>query len=618
MKITTRILPDTREAEAGLLGSILLNSAAMLAAKDLTPEHFSRNTHAILFATLRQLQEDGLGTDPTTVKTRLERTGQLARVGGDHALTRLLHSVSPSRSAHSYAEHIHQAAIERSTPQRGKPLASRASQRTTPNQPAQQTDLPEQQSSSRDFVSARAGGLGGTASSRDLNRQAPLSSEEARRQLSARVPSLIGLPDLLNADFPDVNWIVPGLLPEGLTLLAARTKLGKSWLALGLAWAVAAGGIALNKTPVEPGAVLCLALEDSPRRLSTRAWKLLQGDPPPTLTFATHWPRLNEGGLDLLQLWLQGHPDARLIIIDTLAKVRGRPRSASHYSEDYASLEAVQALAHQYSIAILVIHHTIKETRQDPLDEVNATIGLTGVADNILILRRQRGQPDATLLGDGRELTGIELSLHFDDDFCRWSIIEPSQTSKTPERAEILRLLQTSAEPMTPTQVARVLGKTPNAARKLLAHMVEDGALTITTYGKYTILPHSQLSGLSRLSSEPLDGEATATTEKERLSEQERSGEPASLSCWQAPQPMQSAEHLTADNARPQPHRAPQPRPGSDQHAAAPGAGAANPSTDPGSPPAPSSAHAPHLPDHPAPPFPAVDALHSPVAQCDA
>src|SRR5258708_18107521 len=48
--------------------------------------------------------------------------------------------------------------------------------------------------------------------------------------------------DLLAEEFAEPKWAVPGLLPEGLTLLAGAPKVGKSWLCLGLALAVAAGG----------------------------------------------------------------------------------------------------------------------------------------------------------------------------------------------------------------------------------------------------------------------------------------------------------------------------------------------------------------------------------------
>ena len=52
--------------------------------------------------------------------------------------------------------------------------------------------------------------------------------------------------DLLGADLPEPRFAVDGLLPEGLTFMAGAPKLGKWWLCLGLAIAVASGGRALG------------------------------------------------------------------------------------------------------------------------------------------------------------------------------------------------------------------------------------------------------------------------------------------------------------------------------------------------------------------------------------
>ena len=48
--------------------------------------------------------------------------------------------------------------------------------------------------------------------------------------------------ELMAAGFPRAGWVVPGLLPTGLSTLAGRPKMGKSWLALQVACAVGAGG----------------------------------------------------------------------------------------------------------------------------------------------------------------------------------------------------------------------------------------------------------------------------------------------------------------------------------------------------------------------------------------
>src|SRR5918995_4663655 len=128
--------------------------------------------------------------------------------------------------------------------------------------------------------------------------------------------------ELLAIEFPEPRWIVPGIIPEGTTILAGKPKMGKSWLALGT-------------KRVERGAVLYLALEDNPRRLQSRLKKLLAGGAAPEgLELATEWPRLGDGGLDALEAWLNTHPDARLVVIDTLAKFRTGQTGKNLYKED--------------------------------------------------------------------------------------------------------------------------------------------------------------------------------------------------------------------------------------------------------------------------------------------
>ncbi len=471
MPTTPSLQLDPIEAEQALLGKLLTEPTALVAARALRPADFSRDAHAIIFATLRQLDEDGLPLTAPTLTRRLDVTGQLARAGGSDYIASLVPAVPAPNNAHYYAALILQAAAD----DQGAAPASAAHPR-------------------------------GAQAGEPLARRAPeppddLSPEEARAQLAVLVPGLQTIQSLLREEMAPTRWIVPGLIPEGLTLLAAKPKLGKSWMALGLALAIASGGLALGKITVAPGPVLYLALEDSKKRLNARTRQLLQGqEPVGPFEVHTHWPRLDEGGLGQLKLWLQAEPDARLIILDTFAKIRGRSRnSATLYGEDYASLEQVQALAHQYEVGILVIHHTGKESREDPLDEVNATQGLNGVADNILVLRRERGKADATLVGDGRELNGVELHLHFDGAAGAWTITDPPEAqAKTPERTQVLRVLQASQEPMTPTQVALALGKTPTAIRKLLLHMARDGDVITPKYGRYTINPSSWDSGDSR------------------------------------------------------------------------------------------------------------------------
>src|SRR5690606_37889798 len=112
--------------------------------------------------------------------------------------------------------------------------------------------------------------------------------------------------ELMAMEFPEPKWAVPGIISEGVNLLAGPPKVGKSWMSLGLALSVAAGGQAMDSVPVEGGPVLYLALEDTPRRLQTRMRKILGGDrAPASLTLATVCPPLPQGGSEAIAQWCE-------------------------------------------------------------------------------------------------------------------------------------------------------------------------------------------------------------------------------------------------------------------------------------------------------------------------
>ena len=147
---------------------------------------------------------------------------------------------------------------------------------------------------------------------------------------------VISAPDLQRAQLPPVKYLVDGLLPEGTSLLTAASKVGKSWMVLDLGLCIAAGEPFLGRPTTKTG-TLYLALEDSLNRLQNRMDKVLGGKPPPPLfCFTTEAPKLDDGLLDVLEDHLKKCPDTRLLIVDTLQKVRGQalPREGP-YAQDY-------------------------------------------------------------------------------------------------------------------------------------------------------------------------------------------------------------------------------------------------------------------------------------------
>jgi hypothetical protein len=297
--------------------------------------------------------------------------------------------------------------------------------------------------------------------------------------------------ELMSLELPLPNWVVPGLLPTGVALLASRPKLGKSWLAFNLALGIASGSPVLGSISVEAGPVLYLALEDTPRRLQDRLKVLLTKygiSPPEGLAFASEWPRLDLGGLKQLQAWLEKNPGTKLLILDTLARVRPACRSnADRYSDDYAALTGLKAVADSLGLAVLVLHHVRKQEASDPLDMVSGTQGLAGAADSVMVLKRARGAADATLFCTGRDIEEQTLSLKFEPGHGLWTLLgNADQVSLSPERLAVIAMLTKKGKAMTPTEAAPLLGKTYEAVKKLLWGMAKDGQLC-SNEGRYSL-----------------------------------------------------------------------------------------------------------------------------------
>jgi hypothetical protein len=120
--------------------------------------------------------------------------------------------------------------------------------------------------------------------------------------------------------FPEPCYVVPGYIPEGLTILGGRPKVGKSWMALEMALGVSLVENVLGKIMPESGDVLYAALEDTFNRLQRRIKKLLwpgRKEWPERLMLATTWKRLDEGGVEDIDDWAQSVDAPRLVILDT-------------------------------------------------------------------------------------------------------------------------------------------------------------------------------------------------------------------------------------------------------------------------------------------------------------
>lgn len=297
--------------------------------------------------------------------------------------------------------------------------------------------------------------------------------------------------ELMAEEFPEPRWAVPGLLSEGVNLLAGPPKVGKSWLSLGLALAVASGGKALDAIDVTAGPVLYLALEDTPRRLQARIRRMLgpRQTAPHGLTLATACPPLPDGGGQAIASWLNRTPQARMVVIDVFAKMRGRsPVGMSAYDADYSAIGHAKALADTHGVALVLVHHVRKAGSDDFLTEVSGTNGLAGAADATLVLKRPRGQADAMLHVTGRDVDESEYALRFIPASGAWCLLDgpPSDYTLGDTRATILRHLRQHPG-IGPAAIAEGTGLARETAKKTCQRMAADGQLAADAAGRYRV-----------------------------------------------------------------------------------------------------------------------------------
>lgn len=301
-------------------------------------------------------------------------------------------------------------------------------------------------------------------------------------------PQIFKATDLMVKVFPPMLWAVPNMIGEGLTILAGGTKAGKSYMSLAAAVAVANGGKVFGKLPVEMGSVLYLALEDSERRLQDRLDDILQGEAvPPGLELATEWPMIGAGCEEALVEWIETHDDARLIVVDVFQKIRPpRGKNTEPYDDDYRVTSALHKIALPNQIALLALHHTRKMAAEDPFDMISGSAGMTGAADGMMVLMRQRDQKEAVLHFIGRDIGSEAWAMEWDEDIRTWNLLGDAQKHvMSSQRVAILRLLEETQEDLSPMDVSSMLSMPHGNVKRLLIKMAGELQVVKSARGRY-------------------------------------------------------------------------------------------------------------------------------------
>ena len=169
--------------------------------------------------------------------------------------------------------------------------------------------------------------------------------------------------------------------------------------------------------------------------------------------------RIGAGLEEDIREWLDGHPDAVMVAVDTLGKVRpagdGR-RNA--YEVDVAAMNELQNLFRDRPVGLVIVHHARKESTDDFLASVSGTYGITGSADTIVVIRRKRNEAFGTIHVTGRDVADEEIPARFDE--LTWTAAPGALSAASFERTEVYRVIEERG-PIFPQAIADLIGKTP-------------------------------------------------------------------------------------------------------------------------------------------------------------
>ena len=252
------------------------------------------------------------------------------------------------------------------------------------------------------------------------------------RKLGIRITHLetITASSLLDKQFEPQHELIEGMLAPGLYILAGASKIGKSWLVLQIAHCVSMG-IALWGRKTQQSEVLYLALEDTERRIQSRLIRICGGETG-AIAFATDAEKLSQGFEEQVTNYLRKHTQTKLVIVDTLIKVREMNSRGSAYADDYATMTAFKRIADRYGITMLIVHHTRKQEASDIMDMISGTTGIMGCADGAMVLERPlRRVPKGSISMTGRDFQDAKISLTQNPETMCWEFA--GYTDELPE-----------------------------------------------------------------------------------------------------------------------------------------------------------------------------------------
>ena len=217
-----RVPPQNIEAEEAVIGSMLIDQSAVIAALEmLTPDDFYKENHRIIFKAMAEIADRMEPVDLVTLTDTLRAQGVLDQIGGAAELARLANFVPTAANVEYYAKIVAEKALLRRLIGAATQIAATAYD--SQYEVDEILDMAEETI----FRIAQRRTQQGYVQLKDVL----VETMEKLEYLASNRGDVIGLPSGLS----DLDSLTLGFQPSDLIILAARPSVGKTSLGLNIA-----------------------------------------------------------------------------------------------------------------------------------------------------------------------------------------------------------------------------------------------------------------------------------------------------------------------------------------------------------------------------------------------
>ncbi len=294
------------------------------------------------------------------------------------------------------------------------------------------------------------------------------------------------------------QWLIDGLwMRQAVGIVGGEPKCGKSFLALDLAVAVAAGVPCLRRFAADqPGPVLMFPAEDAGHIVRAR----LQGI---ASAAGTRFESLDIAVIDVPTLRLDHRADRqrlvetverirpRLVVLDPLVRLHGVDENT--VAEVAPILGFLRDIQRRFGAAVLLVHHARKSGAARPGQALRGSSELHAWGDSNLYLRRRDRQIVMTVehrAAPGLDDMEIELADHGKGPALRLRQVDTADAAPQPETPE-RRILQALAEtdaPLSQRQIRDSAATRHKTVGAVLRKLVREGRIRHDAEGRYSLV----------------------------------------------------------------------------------------------------------------------------------